>query len=181
MLPCRPNFPQCKSIYFFLYTQAQTEVELLPFLSNTLHVSNVKWGHTCLELILDLDSNRKGLYLSRISIYCSNLIKWENTHKTLSAKNVTLPWYLVVVPSGWWNVIICNNRKQTGLWVSGYCLFSSSQAQQHWEPDIRRAQVPLQHSSIVPYQSLKYRWIRGTFKLLEKCSLKSHDVYHNRL
>lgn len=51
--------------------------------------------------------------------------------------NVTLSWCLVLVPPGWWNVIICTNRKQTGLWVSGYCLFSLSQAQQHWEPDVR--------------------------------------------
>lgn len=55
--------------------------------------------------------------------------------------NVTLSWCLVLVPPGWWNVIICTNRKQTGLWVSGYCLFSLSQAQQHWEPDIRLTQL----------------------------------------
>ena len=78
------------------------------------------------------------LYLSGISMYRNNLIKWEHkTHKHLPAKNVTLPWCLVLVPPGCWNVIICTNRKQTGLQVSGCCLFSLSQAQQHREPDIR--------------------------------------------
>lgn len=72
------------------------------------------------------------LYLSGISMYRNNLIKWEHkTHKHLPAKNVTLPWCLVLVPPGCWNVIICTNRKQTGLQVSGCCLFSLSQAQQH--------------------------------------------------
>lgn len=134
-----------------------------------------KWGHTCLELTQFRCKQtcrqylmERFLYRFRISIYCSNLIKWEHKHKTPSAKNVTLPWCLVLVPPGWWNVIICTNRKQTGLRVSGYCLFSSSQAQQHREPDIRLTQLLLQHSSGILCQfSLKYRWRRGTFKLVQ--------------
>lgn len=95
------------------------------------------------------------------------------TRKHLPGKNVTLPWCLVLVPPGWWNVIICTNRKQTGLWVSGCCLFSLSQAQQHWEPDIRLTQLLFSAQLRSPVSVLKYRWRRGTFMPFVKCSLRT--------
>lgn len=153
MLPYRPNFPLSKNTFIpwkFLYVtvyHAQIKVELLTYLT---YVNTSVWENEVIPAWMQFICKhtrrryvtQRFLYLSRISMYRNNLIKWEHkTQKRLPAKNVTLPWCLVLVPPGWWNVIICTNRKQTGLWVSGCRLFSLSQAQQHWEPDIRLTQL----------------------------------------
>lgn len=63
----------------------------------------------------------------------------------------------------------CDNVKQTGLWVSGCCLFSLSQAQQHWEPDIRLTQLLFTAQTVSVLIEIQMRGTEIKLKIAEVC------------